>query len=100
MRPVTIIATLLLTPLITAASCGNTRPQLPETVEVVVEKYRDLPSWATDPLPIPHPADGTVGERVRSENDRGEVLLLANCHRALLRKIEKGEQVDPKECEQ
>lgn len=99
MRTVTLLATMLLAPLLTAASCGNSRPQLPETVEVVVEKYRDLPTWATEPLPLPQPADGTVGERVQSEHDRGEVILLANCHRRLLGKLDKGEPVDEKECE-
>lgn len=99
MRPVTLIATMVLVPLLTAASCGTTRPQLPETVEIVVEKYRDLPTWATDPLPKPMPADGTVGARVMSEDARGHVIDLANCHRELLRKLDKGEQVDPKECE-
>lgn len=99
MRTLTIIATVLLAPLLTAASCGNTRPRLPEVVEVVVEKPKPIPSWATDELPKPKPADGTVGQRIKSEDARGHVIDLANCHRLLLRRLDKGEQVDPKECE-
>lgn len=90
----------LLTPFITAASCGQSRPNVPEQVTVVVEKYRDLPDWATKPLPLPHPADGSVAERLQSEHDRGEVILLGNCHRLLLRKMDNGEPVDPKECDE
>lgn len=98
MRTVTLLCTIAITPLLTAASCGNTRPQLPEVVEVVVEKPKPIPTWATDELPKPVAADGTVGARVVSEDARGHVIDLANCHRRLLRKLDKGEQVDPKEC--
>lgn len=100
MRPVTLLALLVLAPLLAGSSCSNnTKPNVPEVVRVPVEKTIPLPSWATDPLPLPVPADGTVGERVRSENDRGEVIVLGNCHRRLLRRMERGEAVDPKECE-
>ena len=99
MRPVTIIAAVLLTPLLTAASCGNTRPQLPEVVEVTVEVYRDLPDWATAELPKPQAKDGTVGAYLTSEDARGAVIDLANCHRRLLRKLDSDEAVDKRECE-
>ena len=97
MRTLTIL--LLVLPL---AGCPakNTRPEIPEAVKVVVEKPAKLPSWATEPLPKPEPADGTVGARVTSHQARGDVIDLANCHRRLLRRIEKGEMVEVGECEQ
>lgn len=100
MRPVTIIAAVLLTPLLTAASCGNSRPQLPDVVEVIVEVPAKIPSWATEELPKPQAKDGRVGSILTSEDARGAVIDLANCHRRLLRKLDSDEAVDPKECEQ
>lgn len=76
----------------------QTRPNVPEQVTVVVEKFRPLPAWAKEPLPKPQPADGTVRERIRSEHARGVVIDLANCHRRLLARLDSGEAVDPKEC--
>lgn len=78
----------------------KTVPNVPQAVRVPVEAYRPLPSWATEPLPMPFPADGTVEARVRSEHARGVVIDLANCHRRLLVRIDKGEVVDEKECAQ
>jgi hypothetical protein len=75
------------------------RPNVPEQVEVIVEKYRDLPSWATDQLVVPHAIDGSVGARVQSEKERGVTIDLANCHRRLLAKLDKGEAVDKRECD-
>lgn len=80
------------------AAC-QTVPNVPEQVTVVVEKFRPLPSWATEPLAKPVPADGTVGERVRSEHARGVVIDVANCHRRLLARLDKGEAIDRKECD-
>jgi hypothetical protein len=90
----------LLTVLLTAVGCASRErlPEIPEQVTVVVEKYRPLPSWATEPLDKPQPADGTVGERVRSEHARGVVIDLANCHRRLLARLDKGEAVSDQEC--
>jgi D-alanyl-D-alanine dipeptidase len=101
MRPVTARAGLLLLVLLLPAvgfTACERRPNVPEQVTVVVEKYRPLPTWATAPLDKPQPADGTVGERVRSEHARGVVIDLANCHRRLLGLLDKGEPVDDAEC--
>lgn len=74
-------------------------PKVPEKVTVVVEKYKPLPDWATDPLLKPLPWDGTVGAYLKSEDDRGNVIDLANCHRWLLKKLDAGETVSPKDCD-
>ena len=96
-----MILRLCLLPLLLAAtgftSCQR-RPTIPEQVPVVVERFRPLPSWATEPLDKPQPADGTVGERARSEQARGVVIDLANCHRRLLARLDKGEAIDAREC--
>lgn len=88
---------LLALPLLGFGGC-QPRPNLPEQVTVVVEKYRDLPSWATTPLAKPAPVDGTVQARVQSHDQRGTTIDLANCHRRLLAKLDAGEQVDAQEC--
>lgn len=76
----------------------STVPKVPEKVTVVVEKYKPLPEWATAPLVKPMPWDGTVGAYLKSEDERGNVIDLANCHRLLLRKLDAGEAVTPEEC--
>lgn len=81
------------------AGC-KTVPDVPSVVHVPVETFRPLPSWATEALPKPVPVDGTVEARIRSEHARGTVIDLANCHRRLLARIDKGEAVDEKECRQ
>ena len=83
------------------AACRTTPepPTVPETVTVVVERYRDMPEWATDPLPTPQPVDGTVGALLDSHEARGSVNGLANCHRRLLRQLDRGEDVRPDACE-
>ncbi len=94
----TLILVLMLVPLLGFTACQR-RPNVPEQVTVVVERYKPLPAWSTDPLPKPQPVDGTVEARVRSDNARGEVIDLANCHRRLLAKLDRGESVDRKACQ-
>lgn len=89
----------VLTPLLTAATCGDTKVDMPDVVRVSVPVREPAPSWATDPLPKPEPVDGSVGARAQSEHDRGLIIDLANCHRRLLKRIDAGETVDRKECE-
>lgn len=91
MRTLTLALCLLL------SACA-TVPNIPEQITVVVEKFKPLPAWATDELPKPVAADGTVGARVRSEDARGHVIDLANCHRRLLRRLDAGQAVDRREC--
>lgn len=76
----------------------HSAPTVPRTVTVVVEKFRPLPAWATDPLLKPEQVDGTVEARVVSEKARGVIIDLANCHRRLLLRLDRGEQVDATEC--
>jgi hypothetical protein len=78
-------------------SCQS-RPNTPDQVTVVVEKFKPLPAWATDPLVKPEPADDTVGARLRSHEARGGVIDIANCDRLLLKKLDAGDPVDPKAC--
>lgn len=73
-------------------------PTVPKTVTVVVEKFRPLPKWATEPLVKPVPANLTTGAVVESHNARGAVIDLANCHRRLLAELDKGEPVDDNGC--
>lgn len=96
---ITRLTVLLLAalPLFGFTSCER-RPEVPREVKVVVEKMTPPPSWATDPLAKPEPADGTVGARTRSHEARGAVIDVANCHRRLLARLGRGEHVDPKEC--
>jgi len=93
---------LLLLPLLLVV-CGfgscQSKPNVPETVTVVVEKYKDLPTWATEQLVKPQAVNGTVGARLTNEDQRGNTIDLANCHRRLLTKLDKGEAVKPEECE-
>lgn len=96
-----VLALALVLALAGFGGCGQlARPDIPQTVTVVVEKDRPLPPWATEPLPKPQPVDGTVGARTASHDQRGIVIDLANCHRRLLDRLGRGEKVDPKECQQ
>jgi hypothetical protein len=94
-----LLLTVLLLPALGFTGC-QPRPNVPQQVTVVVEKFKPLPAWATDPLAKPEPADGTVGARLRSHEARGAVIDVANCHRLLLKKLDAGETVDPQECAQ
>lgn len=95
MRLLILIALL---PALGFTACER-RPNVPEQVTVVVERYKRLPAWATDPLPVPVRADDTVESYVRSDNARGTVIDIANCHRHLLAKLDLGEAVDKRECD-
>lgn len=96
MRTVTLLATVLALP---ACQSAPKLPQVPEQVTVVVERYKPLPSWATEQLVKPEAASGKVGDRLRNEEARGGVIDVSNCHRRLLARLDKGETVDKKECE-
>ena len=94
---------LALAALCALTACTTTQGQLsrvqpPQVVTKVVEVYRPLPTWATDPLPRPAPANGTVRAVVDSHGARGDVIDLANCHRRLLRKVQQGEAVQAQDC--
>ncbi|GAB3755170.1 hypothetical protein [Lysobacter olei] len=96
MRTLTLTATVM-----ALAACQTTPklPQVPEQVTVVVERYKPLPSWATEQLVKPLAASGKVGDRLENEEARGGVIDVANCHRRLLARLDMGEAVDKKECE-
>lgn len=94
------VALLAMLAVLGLSGCASQQPKVPERVTVVVERYKPLPVWATDPLPKPMPANGTVGARARSHDARGGVIDVANCHRHLLQKLDRGEPVDEKECAQ
>lgn len=94
---------LTLVVLTSMVACSRNDPLLraeaPRVVTKVVERTRPYPLWATEELPKPMPADGTVRARGESHDARGAVIDLANCHRRLMRLENAGETVDPKECE-
>ena len=100
MRPLTwFLLGILILLCIAVSGCSSAPIKTPERITVVVEKYKPLPLWATAPIAKPMPADGTVGEALASEFSRGVIIDLLNCHRRLLAKLDKGEPVNPKECE-
>lgn len=95
----TLILALFAALLLTGWGSCERRPNVPEQVTVVVEKFKPLPDWATAPLPKPERADGTIGALSRSHEARGSTIDVANCHRALLRRLDAGEPVDKRACE-
>lgn len=92
------IPALLVAVFVLAACAREVRPTIPETVPVVIERYRSLPGWATQPLPKPEAANDTVGARLLNEEARGGVIDLGNCHRDLLARLDRGESVNPEAC--
>ena len=89
---------IILLALAQLAACQST-PKVPETVTVVVEKYKPLPDWATKAYAKPQPVDGTVGAMLESDSAKGYLLDVLLCHRRLLSLLDKGEAVDPKSCD-
>ncbi len=97
--------TLALALIVLLAACGReTKPNVPDTVYVTVEKFKPLPEWATAPVDVPKPArkGDTVRDHLKHEDaldaafDRlnGEI----NCRLRLLVKLDKGEAVSREEC--
>ncbi len=74
------------------------KPNVPQTVTAVVEKWRPLPLWALAPLPNAAPVDGTVRALLIANDQRAATLDYANCRTRLLARLDKGETPDPKEC--
>jgi hypothetical protein len=74
------------------------KPNVPQTVTVTVEKWRPLPLWATAQLPNSPPVDGTVGALWHTNEQRAATLDYANCRSRLLARLDKGETPDVKEC--
>jgi len=101
MKPViTVILVAILGTLVTLLLGGcATTPHVPRTVTVVVEKFKPLPKWATEPLPKPMPADGKVSSHLSDEDARGAVIDYANCRSKLLEAMDAGGSVDAKECQ-
>ena len=94
--------TLMLVAVLGLAACRSTPepPEVPEVVTVTVTKMTPVPEWATDPLPVAKRTNESVGEHLRVEDaNTGMLGKVANCHRALLRRLNAGEKVDPeREC--
>lgn len=102
MRPVISIRVVVLVSLsLLAVGCPLRRerpaPALPEVVPVVVEKLY-APTWATEELPFPEPADDSIAADWLSNEQRGAMLRLVYCHRRLLARAARGEVVSPREC--
>lgn len=100
MRALTWILAIILALLLFFCLTGcATVPKVPETVTVVVERYKPLPDWATAPLEKPMPKNGQVQSHLASGNARGEIIDYANCRSMLLIKLDKGQTVDRADCE-
>jgi hypothetical protein len=86
--------------LLAATGCQRfvAKPNIPQTVTVVVEKFKPLPDWATAQLPNAAPVDGTVGALWHADEQRAATLDFANCTRRLLARLDKGEKPDLKDC--
>ena len=98
-KPLTLIAIGIVLAIMSALMGGcASAPTIPATVTVTVEKYKPLPTWATETLPKPMPANDTVGERLKSNDARGGVIDYANCLRELLVRLDKGEAAGKEEC--
>lgn len=93
-----LAAAIVFALLVILTGCANAPPKIPQTVTVVVEKYKPLPAWATAPLSKPAPVDGTVGARAQSHDARGVVIDFANCRSQLLIRLDRGEAVTGEEC--
>ncbi len=74
------------------------KPNVPQTVTVVVEKFKPLPDWALAQLPNAAPVDGTVRALLIANDQRAATLDYANCRAWLLARLDKGETPDLKEC--
>lgn len=97
------LAVLVLIALIASmAGCASTPkvPEVPKVATVVIEKPKKLPDWATAILPNPQPENGTVGALETNRNARGFIIDYVNCRSLLLLRLDRGEAVDAKECEQ
>lgn len=87
---------VLAVPALGFTTCDR-RPNVPEQVTVVVERYKPLPAWATEPLPT-WTTGPLIEDSLRSDAARGVIVDLANCHRRLLARLDRGEAVDKSEC--
>ena len=96
MKPLLFIPLIIL--ITTGATCQR-RPNVPEQVKVIIKEQRPTPTWATEQLVKPQAQNGTVAAHLTSEDQRGNVIDRANCHRRLLSMLDKGEPVDPKDCD-
>lgn len=72
--------------------------QPPVVVTKVVEKYKPLPTWATEQLPNTPPANSTIEALKDANNRRADTVDFANCRSRLLIQLDKGEKVTGKEC--
>jgi hypothetical protein len=93
-----IVFALILLALLPGCQRFVAKPNVPQTVTVVVEKWRPLPAWATAILPNAAPVDGTVRALLIANDQRAATLDYANCRARLLARLDKGENPDLKEC--
>lgn len=97
MRPVCALVLLAL------VGCKTTEDRVgsvtqPRVVTQVVERYRDIPEWATVELPNRAPVDKSVEALVKANNARAATIDRANCERRLLKALDDGKKVDPRAC--
>lgn len=88
-----------LAPLLLVLAGCQTLPQPPKEVIVTVTEYRDLPSWATEPLAKPVRTGTTVADRLQHEDALDGFADRLLCLRRLTARLAAGEAVDRKECQ-
>lgn len=94
-----VIAAIIATLLMLALTSCATVPNVPKTVTVVVEKFKPLPAWATEPMVKPQLMDGTVGAHLKREEALDAAFDYSNCVRKLLKALDTNASVDVKECQ-
>lgn len=92
-----LIALLVLA--LAACDSVTVKPDMPDEVIVTVEKYKPLPEWATKRMPKPDRKGSTVASHLSHENALDAFADYLLCHRDLLAKLDKGEEVNPNACE-
>ena len=85
--------------LLALSACAQAPVKMPEKVYITVEKFKALPPWALAPVPNEAPKDSLVESLVQANNTRASTLDIVNCRIALLGKLDRGEVVNPKDCD-
>jgi hypothetical protein len=74
-------------------------PVMPQTVTVVVEKFKPMPTWATATQAKPMLADGTVASHLRREDALDASFDYNACLRRLLASLDADKPVSASVCD-
>ena len=94
---------LILLSVVLLAGCPKSqtiKPTIPtpEVVTVTKTVQAKVPTWATEPLKHTPRTNDTVRAHLEHEDSDHRMTEVYECHRKLLRRLDAGEKVDPKEC--